>query len=109
NKLDDHRTMVTHGDIAAQWTVADRGRRQRRRLSSFQRGAIRPVQWDLDGDRSADHRTRVANGDVAARWASADGGRLRRYQPPFQRGAIRSGQWDVDHNNEPQELATMAT
>src|SRR4029077_1824865 len=66
-------TLLTHRDVAAQWTSAG-SRRGRRRLPVSvldKRGTIRSGYWDMDGDGQHGHWTLLTHGDVAAEWASA--------------------------------------
>ena len=68
-----HRTLCTHGDVAAQRQGA-----RRRRFSSMhtrERGTLRSGKRDLDGHRQPRRRTLFSHGDVAAQ---RQGARRRR-------------------------------
>ena len=70
-----HRTLLSHGDVAAQRQGARRRRFDWHRHSR-ERGTLRSGERDLDGHRQPRHRTRLSHGDVAAQ---RQGARRRRY------------------------------
>ena len=59
-----HRTLCSHGDVAAQRPGAG-GRGMITVALSYQRGTVRPGQWDLDCHRQPQHRPRKSHGDIA--------------------------------------------
>ena len=69
-----HRTLWSHGDVAAQRQGARR-RRLTTSAASRERGTLRSGERDLDGHRQPRHRTLSSHGDVAAQ---RQGARRRR-------------------------------
>ena len=71
-----HRTLWSHGDVAAQRQGARRRRCDSNGDHSRERGTLRSGERDLDGHRQPRHRTRWSHGDVAAQ---RQGARRRRF------------------------------
>ena len=98
-----HRTLRSHGDVAAQRQGARRRRMRQLIRRSRERGTLRSGERDLDGHRQPRHRTRCSHGDVAAQ---RQGARRRRIADDFQlsreRGTLRSGERDLDGHRQPR-------
>ena len=105
-----HRTLSSHGDVAAQRQGARRRRFQQPRRFSRERGTLRSGERDLDGYRQPRHRTRLSHGDVAAQ---RQGARRRRLQLDRrlsrERGTLRSGRRDLDGHRQPRHRTLRFT
>ena len=109
HRLAEHRTLLSHGDVAAQWQGAGRGGRcsNGNLLSSAELYDPATGTWTATGSLNTARywhtATLLPNGKVLVA-GGFDGSRLS-----FQRGAVRSGHRDVDGDRLAEHRTRMLT